>query len=54
MALYRSEYSGRGELADRQQSLNKFLRYCQRLADEFQIVVLLTNQVQAKVDGAAL
>lgn len=52
--LYRSEFSGRGELADRQQHLGRFLRYAQRLADEFQIAVVLTNQVMAKVDGTAM
>lgn len=52
--LYRTEYSGRGELADRQQHLGKFLRTLQRLADVFQIAVVVTNQVQARVDGAAM
>mmetsp|Transcript_19030 Transcript_19030/g.47632 ORF Transcript_19030/g.47632 Transcript_19030/m.47632 type:complete len:454 (+) Transcript_19030:149-1510(+) len=51
--LYRTEYSGRGELADRQQHLGRFLRYAQRIADEFQVAVVLTNQVCAKVDGSA-
>lgn len=50
-ALYRTDYSGRGELAARQMSLAKFLRNLQRLADEHQIAVVITNQVVAKVDN---
>lgn len=33
-ALYRTDYSGRGELAARQMHLAKFLRGLLRLADE--------------------
>jgi RecA/RadA recombinase len=33
-ALYRSDYTGRGELSARQSHLGKFLRTLQRLADE--------------------
>ena len=33
-ALYRTDYSGRGELAARQMHMAKFLRSLQRLADE--------------------
>jgi len=50
-ALFRTDYQGRGELADRQQSLAKFLRGLQRLADEFGVAVVITNQVMASVDG---
>lgn len=34
MALYRTDYAGRGELAARQAHLAQFLRHLQRLADE--------------------
>jgi DNA repair protein RAD51 len=34
MALYRTDFSGRGELAARQNHLGKFLRTLLRLADE--------------------
>lgn len=51
--LYRTEYAGRGELADRQQHMARFLRGIQRLADEFGVAVVITNQVVAKVDGGA-
>lgn len=50
-ALFRTDYSGRGELAERQQKLGKFLRRLQRLSDEFGVAVVITNQVTAKVDG---
>lgn len=36
MALYRVDFSGRGELSARQMHLARFLRYLQRLADEVQ------------------
>lgn len=52
-ALYRTDYSGRGELAARQGHLARFLRNLQRLADEFGVAVVITNQVVASVDGAA-
>ncbi|XP_030745939.1 DNA repair protein RAD51 homolog 1 [Sitophilus oryzae] len=54
MALYRTDYSGRGELANRQMHLARFLRMLLRLADEFGVAVVITNQVVAQVDGAAM
>lgn len=53
-ALYRTDYSGRGELSARQMHLARFLRMLLRLADEFGVAVVLTNQVVAQVDGAAM
>nr|CAG4651963.1 EOG090X0906 [Triops cancriformis] len=53
-ALYRTDYSGRGELSARQMHLAKFLRMLLRLADEFGVAVVITNQVVAQVDGAAM
>lgn len=52
-ALFRTDYTGRGELAERQQRLAQFLRRLQRLADEFGVAIVITNQVTAKVDGGA-
>ena len=52
-ALYRTDYTGRGELAPRQQHMARFLRKLQRLADEFGIAVVITNQVIAQVDGSS-
>jgi len=51
-ALYRTDYSGRSELAERQMHLARFLRQLMRLADEFGVAVVITNQVVATVDGA--
>lgn len=53
-ALYRTDFQGRGELAARQQHMGQFLRYLQRMADEFGCAVLITNQVVAQVDGGAM
>ncbi|KAG0420198.1 DNA repair protein RAD51 like protein A, partial [Dictyocoela roeselum] len=53
MALYRTDFSGRGELGARQMHLARFLRMLLRLADEFGVAVVITNQVVATVDGAA-
>lgn len=39
MALFRTDYSGRGQLADRQTSLAKFLRGLLRLADEVTLFI---------------
>lgn len=50
-ALYRSDFVGRGELSDRQIQLGQFLRQCTRLAEEFGIAVVITNQVVANPDG---
>lgn len=52
-ALYRTDYAGRGELSARQVHLAKFLRHLLRIADEFGVAVVITNQVVAQVDGGA-
>ncbi|WP_456368341.1 DNA repair and recombination protein RadA [Thermococcus sp.] len=51
MAHFRSEYVGRGSLAERQQKLAKHLADLHRLADLYDIAVFVTNQVQAKPDA---
>lgn len=52
--LYRSEFNGRGELSVRQIHLGKFLRALQKLADEFGVAVVVTNQVvAANLDGGS-
>ena len=53
-ALYRTDYSGRGELSARQMHLARFLRMLLRLADEFSVAVVITNQVVAQVDASAM
>ncbi|KAG8978704.1 Meiotic recombination protein dmc1 [Tulasnella sp. 425] len=47
MALFRVDYSGRGELSERQQKLAQFLAQLTRMAEEFNVAILLTNQVQS-------
>lgn len=42
---FRSDYIGRGTLADRQQKLNKHLHTLQKWADLYDLVVYVTNQV---------
>mmetsp|Transcript_1807 Transcript_1807/g.4614 ORF Transcript_1807/g.4614 Transcript_1807/m.4614 type:complete len:329 (-) Transcript_1807:348-1334(-) len=51
IALYRTDFTGRGELNPRQQHLGRFIKQLQKLCDEFNIAVLITNQVVAQVDG---
>jgi len=53
-ALYRTDYSGRGELSARQMHLAKFLRALQQLADTYGVAVVMSNQVVATVDGSAM
>ncbi|KAF9354871.1 recombinase rad51 [Mortierella sp. AD094] len=53
-SLYRTDFSGRGELSARQMHMARFLRNLQRLADEFGVAVVITNQVVAQVDGMAM
>jgi len=53
MALFRTDYNGRGELAARQGALGKFLRTLLRLADEYGVAVVITNQVMSSPDAAA-
>lgn len=49
-SIFRSEYVGRGTLAERQQKLNKHIHDLQRLADRYNIAVYVTNQVMARPD----
>jgi len=51
-SLYRTDFVGRGELANRQMHLARFLRSLQRLADEHGCAVVMTNQVVATVDAS--
>jgi DNA repair protein RadA len=46
-AHFRAEYSGRGQLADRQQKLNKYLHNLMKLAEQCNLAVYVTNQVMA-------
>ena len=50
ISLHRAEFAGRGTLADRQQRLNNMLHKILRLAEIYNIAVVLTNQVQSSPD----
>lgn len=47
---FRSDYTGRGTLATRQQKLNKHLHTLQKIADVYNVAIFVTNQVMAKPD----
>ncbi len=49
-AHFRAEYVGRGALAERQQKLNRHIHTLQKLADTYNVAVVVTNQVMAKPD----
>ncbi len=46
-AHFRAEFAGRGQLADRQQKLNKFMHNLTKLAEQHNLAVYVTNQVMA-------
>ena len=49
-SLFRSDYLGRGELATRQQRLNRHLHTLQRMSEVYNLAVYVTNQVMARPD----
>ena len=53
-ALFRTDFSGRGELAERQQKLGKMMNQLMKVAEEFQVAVYITNQVVADPGAAAM
>jgi len=46
-AHFRAEFAGRGQLADRQQKLNRYMHNLMKLAETHNIAVYVTNQVMA-------
>ncbi len=50
MGYFRAEYPGRENLAVRQQKLNKHLHQLMRLAEIYDVAVVITNQVMARPD----
>jgi DNA repair protein RadA len=44
---FRAEFAGRGQLADRQQKMNRYLHNLQKLADHHNLAIFVTNQVMA-------
>jgi meiotic recombination protein DMC1 len=54
MSLFRVDYVGRGELADRQQALGQSLSKLIKIAEEFNVAVYITNQVTADPGGGSV
>ena len=52
MALFRVDFSGRGELADRQQSLAQMSKL-KKISEEYNVAVLVTNQMTSNL-GATM
>jgi DNA repair protein RadA len=48
---FRSEYVGRSTLVDRQQKLNKHIHQLLRLSEIYDMAIVVTNQVAAKIDN---
>ena len=44
-AHFRAEFSGRGQLADRQQKLNRYIHHLMKLSEQHNLAVYVTNQV---------
>lgn len=49
-SAFRSDYTGRGTLADRQQKLNRHMHKLQRYADVYNLAIFVTNQVMSRPD----
>ena len=50
MTHFRSEFIGRGTLANRQQKINKHMHVLMKIADQYNLVVYVTNQVMSRPD----
>jgi meiotic recombination protein DMC1 len=53
MALFRVDFSGRGELAERQQKLGKLMAQLTKIAEQFNVAIFITNQVTADPGGGS-
>lgn len=51
VAHYRAEFLGRATLSERQQRLNKFMHILVRIAETYDVAVLVTNQIQSSPDA---
>ncbi|KAJ8924919.1 hypothetical protein NQ315_001076 [Exocentrus adspersus] len=45
MALFRVDFTGRGEMADRQQKLGQMMSRLQKISEEYNVAVFVTNQI---------
>ena len=50
-ALFRVDFAGRGTLSERQQKLGQHLSHLIKIAEEFNVAVYVTNQVQSDPSG---
>jgi meiotic recombination protein DMC1 len=53
-SLFRVDFSGRGQLADRQVKLGQFLSQLIKVSEEFNTAVYLTNQVVTECSGQVM
>lgn len=51
MALFRTDYQGRGELQARQMALGQFLKRLHQLSMEFNFAAIMTNQMTSDPSG---
>lgn len=51
ISLHRAEFVGRGNLAERQQRLNTLIHRLLRVAEIYNVAVVVTNQVQSQPDS---
>src|SRR3712207_7581975 len=50
ISLHRAEFAGRGTLADRQQRLNSIMHKLVKIAEIYNVAIIVTNQVQSTPD----
>ena len=50
ISLHRAEFLGRGSLSERQQKLNAIMHRLKRIAEIYNVAVIITNQVQSTPD----
>ena len=50
VAHYRAEFLGRATLADRQQRLNRMMHLLLRTAENYNVAIVITNQIQSRPD----
>lgn len=53
-SLFRVDFSGRGELSERQQKLGQMLSKLMKIAEEFNVAIFITNQVVSDPGAAAM
>lgn len=54
MALFRVDFSGRGEIADRQQKLAQMMSRLQKISEEYNVAVFITNQITSDLNAPVL